>query len=172
MGGPIRSSISGSVVDLELAREAVFVFFFFSSFYTKIAWPKKKKKTNLQEENKDYFRLQFKRTTFKIVRKMWQQPCISVSAGNRAFILHPYPGSRGRGGRQAQKWSLKAHPNYSFLPVRLHLLKIPESSKTVPPCRCQGFRHVSLWGQFTVKPFMAFPPVAQGQLAELGGWQG
>lgn len=31
MGGPIRSSISGSVVDLELAREAVFVFFFLVS---------------------------------------------------------------------------------------------------------------------------------------------
>lgn len=85
-----------------------------------------------------------------------------------------YPGNRERGGKEAlfpQGWSLRAHPNYSLLPVRLRLLKVPQSSKTVPPCTRQGFKHVSLWSKFTVKPFMVFSPAAQGQLAELRGCQ-
>lgn len=91
MGGPIRSSISGYVVDPESAMGAVLVSF-------PVAVIKYPDKNNLREERGERMILNCSSRELQSIKvgKMWNRrwACMSVNAWGRGFILHSYPGSR------------------------------------------------------------------------------
>lgn len=72
-------------------------------------------------------------------------------------------------GRKQRKQEVEivykpSSPTYSnpLPPARLHLLKVPQPFKIMPPSGDQVFKHVILWGHFSFKPL---PPLGSSVLS-------